>query len=426
MTNTALWERRKNVLSPSYKHFYKEPLNIVKGDGVWVFDESGNRYLDCYNNVASVGHCNQNVLKALYSQASTLNTHTRYIHENVVKLGEVLTSKLPSQLDTCFFVCSGSEANDLAYQIAKITTGNHGLIVTESAYHGNSNTIGYSTTDKNKLPNQNWIATIEPPNTYRGPFLEDEVNLGKKYASFLDESLKTLAANEIKPAALLLDPSFDSNGVLIPPEDYCSILSAKIRAAGGLVISDEVQAGYGRFGEKWWGFERYNFTPDIVTMGKPMGDGHPVAAVVTTKEIAKKFAKLDYYFNTFGGNPVSTAVALAVIKEIDTLNLLQNVHLVGLYLKKGLDVLYEKFSFIGNIQGAGLFWGLDLVKDRITREPLTADQLQNITTLLKDEGVLMGFTGRYRNILKIRPPLIFTKENADQAIRALDKVLQVI
>ncbi|MBT7582184.1 MAG: aminotransferase class III-fold pyridoxal phosphate-dependent enzyme, partial [Kordiimonadaceae bacterium] len=200
----------------------------------------------------------------------------------------------------------------------------------------------------------------------------------------------------------------------------------KTHAAGGLVICDEVQAGYCRLGDNWWGFEKYDIVPDIVTLGKPMGAGHPVAAVVTTREIASKFAEIDSYFNTFGGNPVSCAVASAVLDEIDNNELLKNVTEVGEHLRVGLDKLNDKYDFIGNIQGSGLFWGLDLVEDRVTKEPMHDDKLRHITTLLKDEGVMMGSTGRYDNILKIRPPLIFSKENADQALAAIDKVFSAL
>jgi len=426
MTNTELWKRREKALGPTYSHFYDEPLNLVKGEGVWLYDEEGNKYLDCYNNVVSVGHCNPNVVKALSDQAALLNTHTRYIHENVVSAAEKLTAKFPDKLDTCIFVCTGTEANDLALQMARAVTGDYGAIVTDAAYHGNSVAIAAMDPDRMVGKGTEWIETFEPPNIYRGSHDEGQENLAKYYADKADGAISKLKEKDMGLAAAMLDLSFDSNGILIPPEGYFPLLIEKIKAAGGLVIVDEVQAGYCRMGEHWWGFERYDVEPDIVTLGKPMGAGHPVAAVVTTREIASKFAKIDSYFNTFGGNPVSTAVAEAVLDEIDNQDLLKKSTEVGKYLEKGLDKLKQKYDFVGNIQGAGLFWGLDLVQNADTKEPMSREHLRHITTLLKNEGVLMGSTGRYGNCLKIRPPLVFSKENADQALAALEKVFSTI
>lgn len=422
MTNTKLWQRRQQALGPTYSHFYDEPLNIVKGDGVWLYDETGRQYLDCYNNVVSVGHCNPNVVKALCTQAALLNTHTRYIHENVVTLAEKLTSKFPDRLDTCIFVCTGTEANDLALQMARVMTGNQGAIVTDAAYHGNSTAIGAMAQERKDFVKPEWLETIEPPNTYRGSHTSRDEPLAELYAAEVDHAITRLKDYDQGLAAIMLDVSFDSNGFLTPPDGYLPLVAEKTRAAGGLVICDEVQAGYCRMGESWWGYERFGIEPDIVTIGKPMGAGHPIAAVVTTREIAEKFAEIDSYFNTFGGNPVSTAVASAVIDEIDNRGLLQNVTEVGYYLQAGLEALAEKYAFVGILQGSGLFWGLDLVQDPATKEPMSRDQLRHIVTLLKNEGVLMGSTGRFGNCLKIRPPLIFSKDNADQALAALEKV----
>lgn len=421
MTNTALWNRRKKALGPTYSHFYDEPINIVKGEGVWLYDERGKKYLDCYNNVVSVGHCNPNVVKALSDQAATLNTHTRYLHENIVSLAEKLTTKFPAKLDTCIFVCTGTEANDLALQLASAVTGNEGVLVNEAAYHGNSTIMGAMDQRRKDFGQKKWLETFEPPNTYRNP-----EGTAATFAAEIDKGIERLAAKGTKLAATMLDLSFDSNGILIPPDGYTAMVAEKTRAAGGLVICDEVQAGYCRLGGSWWGFEKYGIEPDIVTLGKPMGAGHPVAAVVTTREIASRFAEIDSYFNTYGGNPVSCAVAEAVIDEIDNQELLKNATEVGEHLKGGLDKINEKYDFVGNIQGSGLFWGLDLVEDPESKEPMHDDKLRHITTLLKDEGVMMGSTGRYDNILKIRPPLVFSKENADQALAAIDKVFAAL
>lgn len=412
-------------MGPTYSHFYDEPLNLVKGDGVWLYDEKGNQYLDCYNNVVSVGHCNPNVVKALCSQAALLNTHTRYIHENVVSLAEKLSAKFPKKLDTCIFVCTGTEANDLALQMARVITGNYGAIVTDAAYHGNSVAIGAMDPDRRVEVGTEWLETFEPPNTYRGPH-KDGDDLASFYAEKAGEAIEKLKVKNLGLAAAMLDLSFDSNGILIPPEGYVEQVAHKVRDAGGLLIIDEVQAGYCRMGGHWWGFERYDFEPDIVTLGKPMGAGHPVAAVVTSREIASKFADIDSYFNTFGGNPVSAAVAGAVIDEIENNDLLKNATDVGNHLQQGLRKIEAEFDFVGNIQGSGLFWGLDLVNNPDTKEPMNRQQLRHISTLIKNEGVLMGSTGRYGNCLKIRPPLVFSKENADQALSAINTVFEKI
>ena len=426
MTNSKLWQRRQKAMGPTYSHFYDEPINVVRGEGVWLFDEQGKKYLDCYNNVVSVGHCNPNVVKALSTQAALLNTHTRYIHENVVTLAEKLTAKFPEKLDTCIFVCTGSEANDLAIQMARAITGEQGVLVSTAAYHGNSTVMAAMDDRREDFGQTNWLETFEAPNTYRGPFTNPQDDLAGQYAGEVDKAINRLMDKGTNLAATLLDVSFDANGLINPPEGYFEKVEAKTRAAGGLVICDEVQAGYCRMGENFWGYERFGLNPDIVTIGKPMGAGHPIAAVVTTREIATKFAEIDSYFNTFGGNPVSTAVAAAVLDEIDNQDLLKNVTDVGQYLKAGLESLKQEFDFIGCIQGSGLFWCLDLVKDPQSKTPMSADQLRHIVTLMKDEGVLMGFTGRYDNCLKIRPPLVFSKENADQALGALHKVFATL
>lgn len=427
MTDQTLLERRQYTMANGGHYFYDTPLHLVKGEGVWLWDSADRKYLDCYNNVASVGHCHPKVVEALYAQARQLNTHTRYLHENIIEAGEALAAKLPGDLDAVAFVCTGTEANDLAVQIARILTGREGVIVTEASYHGNSALVTQLSTDMvPKEERADFVATVEPPNTYRGPYRDGEHdNLAENYAAMADDAVAELDERGVGTAAILVDSSFDSNGILIPPEGYLAALTGKVRDAGGLVIMDEVQAGYCRLGTNWWGFETYGVEPDIVTMGKPMGDGHPVAALVMRRSILERLQSREvlHYFNTFGGNPVSTAVAKAVIDVIDEEGLLANAAEVGTYLGEGLKDLNQRHRVIGNYQGSGLFWGLDLVTDPETREPLSCDDLRRITSELADKGVLMGSTGRYGNILKLRPPLIFTRGNADQALAAIDKVL---
>jgi len=416
----SLIQRRERALAPSYQLFYDEPINLVRGKDVWVFDNEGRRYLDCYNNVPSVGHCHPRVVAAITEQVATLNTHTRYLHEGVVRLAERLGHKLGGNLSACWLVCSGTEANDLAIEVARTVTGHHGVIVTEDSYHGNSSLVRLLSTEiYPRADRPDWLEVIEAPNIYRGPHLANEPEVGRLYADMVSVATERLTERGFGTAALLVDSSWDSNGVLIAPDDYLNLAAGHVHSAGGLVISDEVQSGYCRLGDYWWGHQKYALVPDMVTMGKPMGAGHPVAACVTTPSIAERFADRRSYFNTFGGNPVSAAAANAVIDVIDDEQLLTNVTVTGHLLEKGLHELAERHPIIGNVQGSGLFYGLDLVSDPDTKQPLSADDTRGIVTDLKRSGLLTGVTGPSNNVLKIRPPLTF---NADHATTALETI----
>jgi 4-aminobutyrate aminotransferase-like enzyme len=389
-----------------------------------LYDADGVRYLDCYNNVPCVGHAHPRVVAALAEQTALLNTHTRYLHEHVVALAERLARSLPGDLGTCYFVCTGTEANDLAVQIARTVTGRQGVIVTERSYHGNSDLVGKLSTDSYpESERPDWLAVIEPPNTYRGPYREPEPDLGTRYARLVDDALDQLEARGHENATLLVDTSWDSNGVLIAPDDYVALAAAAVRRRGGLVIADEVQAGYCRLGRNFWGHANYGLVPDIVTIGKPMGAGHPVAAVVTTGEIAARFAERRNYFNTFGGNPVSAKVALTVLDVIEDEALLENSSVSGAALGAALGDLASRHDLVGNVQGSGLFWGVDLVADRVTREPVAYADAKRLVSELRRRGVLAGVTGRYTNVLKLRPPLVFGDEHVDLLATTLDQVL---
>lgn len=423
-----LIRRRAAAMAPAYQLFYDDPVHLVSGSGVWVHDSNGRRLLDCYNNVPSVGHCHPRVVAALTAQAGLLNTHTRYLHSTVIDLAERLGASLMGELSTCFFVCSGTEAVDLAVEIARVVTGAHGVVVTESSYHGNSSLVSKLSTDSYTADERpDWLGVIEPPNTYRGPFRSGDDNasepgsLGERYAALLADEIVALDERGHRPAALMIDSSWDSNGVLIAPDGYVSKCAELVRSAGGLVIADEVQSGYCRLGGHFWGHDRYGLVPDIVTIGKPMGAGHPVAAVVTTPAIAATFAARRSYFNTFGGNPVSAAVATAVLDVIDDEQLLSNSTTTGAYLGERLRELMTRHAVIGNVAGSGLFWGLDLVSDRSTRDPISYDDGRRLATALQHDGVLIGLTGRFNNVLKIRPPLVFAREHVDELISVLDR-----
>ena len=411
-----LIERRKRALGPSYRLFYGNPVHLVRGEGVWLWDAEGRKYLDCYNNVASVGHCHPDVVAALASQAATLNTHTRYLHVNVIELSEKIASKMPGDLSVCIFVCTGTEANDLATRIARTITGHAGMIVSEYSYHGNSTLVHtLSTAESDERPD--WLSLFEAPCRYRPAFKGDDLLDG--YVGSVRDAIGSLKRKGQEPAAIMIDSIFDCPGTIEAPQGYFQQVYKTVRDAGGLVIADEVQAGYCRTGKHWWGFQHDSAVPDIVTLGKPMGAGHPLAAVVTTPDIAARFAAKFDYFNTFGGNPVSAAVGKAVIDVIDGENLLENVTRLGAYTKAGLQELQNQYDIIGDVRGRGLFLGIDLVKDRASRTP-DADTALKMINLMKDEGVLISKHGRYENVLKIRPPMVFSKDNADQLLAALD------
>jgi 4-aminobutyrate aminotransferase-like enzyme len=421
--NIDLIERRNRHFAGSML-FYHDPVQIVRGDGARLFDEEGRSYVDCYNNVQSMGHANPEIARAVADQSLLLATHTRYLHTNVIELAEEVAETLPGDLEVCLFVNSGTEACELAMRIARVVTGNSGAIVMENSYHGNSKLVGEMSTMTYPADQRPaYIQAIEPPNTYRGSYRKGEgydEQLGRKYAALVEPAIDALTNNGEGVAAFVCDGIFDSQGALEAPQDYFEHVYAKVRAAGGLCIADEVQAGVCRTGT-FWGFERYA-VPDIVFTGKPFGGGYPVAAVFTTREIADQWANSDIYFNTFGGNPVSAAAARAVLRYAKDQNIPEHVNTVGSYLVSALEELASRYSIIGNIQGRGLFIGVDLVKDRVSREP-AAEIARLIPDAVKDEGVLIGLTGPHGNCLKFRPPLVFSKEDVDFTIRAFDKVL---
>lgn len=414
-----LLERRQKALGPIYELFYDDPVHLVRGEGIWLYGADGRKYLDCYNNVASVGHCHPDVVAALAGQAATLNTNTRYLYENVIELSEKIAAKMPGNLGVCMFVCTGTEANDLATRIARAVTGNHGMLVSEFGYHGNSTLVyALSTADSDERPD--WLSVFEPPCLYRPAFNSGDPVEG--YIGSVRDAIAGLNQKGHRPAGIMIDSIFDSQGTIVVPDGYFREVYRMVREAGGLVIADEVQAGYCRTGDYWWGFEHDGVVPDIVTLGKPMGDGHPLAAVVTTPEIADIIADRLTYFNTFGGNPVSAAVGKAVIDVIDRENMLENVTSVGAFTKQELQKLGGRYDVIGDVRGRGLFLSVDLVSDPAAKTP-DADAAHRMVNMMKDEGVLISTHGRHGNVLKIRPPMVFSRDNADLLLAALDGCL---
>jgi 4-aminobutyrate aminotransferase-like enzyme len=423
METGQLLRRRERVMGPAYRLFYDEPVHLERGEGVYLYDREGRRYLDCYNNVASVGHCHPRVVAALSRQAALLNTHTRYLHENVVRYAERLAATFPGELSVCMFTCSGSEANELAYRIARAVTGNDGAVVLENAYHGTSKTtFELSPEDYPEDQRPAYVATATAPNDYRGPHRRGEDGLGEHYAGAVDEAIGVLSGNGHAPALFIADGVYSTNGILTPPPAYLRESYRRIRAAGGLAVADEVQSGLYRLGDHCWAFEDSAVVPDIVTAGKPLGDGHPLAVVITTPDIAAAFARRHDYFNTFGGNPVSAAVGNAVLDVIEDEGIQENVRATGHYLGQGLQALCDRHELIGDVRGKGLFYGLELVRDRVGLEP-AAEEAIRLRDWLRHRGILLGVTGPQGNVIKIRPPLVFGPEHADELLAKLDEGL---
>lgn len=424
MSGNALVDKRNRLLGPAYRLFYNEPLHIVRGEGVWLFDKDGRRYLDMYNNVPHVGHCHPRVVAAIADQASRLNTHTRYLHENVVDYAERLLSKFPDVLDTAMFCCTGSEANELALRIARAATGGEGIIVTDYAYHGNTRvTYEISTDDCPADQRPAHVVTVPNPDCYRGRYRGADAGL--RYAEHVQEAVDLLLARGIKPAAFLIDTIISSGGVISVAPGYLSRCAELVREAGGLFIADEVQPGFGRTGQHFWGFSADGVVPDFVTMGKPMGNGHPIAAVVAQREYVDAFSKIDNYFNTFGGNPVSCAAALAVLDVIEQEALQDNAAVMGDYIVAGLRALAEQHVLIGDVRGNGLFTVVELVADRKTCAPATA-ATSRVVNGLRERGVLTSSVGLDNNILKLRPPMVIGPAEIDLMLAALDESLQTI
>lgn len=415
----ALIARRQRVLGPSYRLFYDQPLHIVRGEGVWLIGADGQRYLDAYNNVASVGHSHPRVVRAIAEQAAILNTHTRYLHDGVLDYAEQLLATFPEPLSQVIFTCTGSEANDLALRVARSHTGGTGVIVTQLAYHGVTSAVAaVSPSLGQAVPLGLDTRTVAAPDTYR----QDPATLGAWFAAQVQAAIDDMRRHGIRPAALLADTIFSSDGVYSDPAGFLAPAVQAIRDAGGLFIADEVQAGFARTGSKMWGFERHGLVPDLVTMGKPMGNGHPIAAMVSRPDIMERFGREARYFNTFGGNPVACAAAQATLAVIQEEGLQANAARTGQYLREGLRALAERHPLIGGVRGDGLFIGVELVRDRATKTP-AKEATHRFVNLMRERRVLLSATGLHGNVLKLRPQLPFGQEHADLLLAAADQVL---
>jgi 4-aminobutyrate aminotransferase-like enzyme/Ser/Thr protein kinase RdoA (MazF antagonist) len=414
-------EARAERIGGSLSISYQNPLKIVRGSMQYLYDARGRAYLDAVNNVCHVGHCHPRVVKAGQQQMAVLNTNTRYLHEDLVRYAERLCSLLPAPLSVCFFVCSGSEANELALRLARTHTQRKDIVVVDAAYHGNTSTLVEISPYKFDGPGGTgappYVHVAPMPDVYRGKYKRNDPRAGEKYALHIKEVLQQSVG-----AAFICESLLGCGGQIVLPDNYLKEAYRHVRNAGGVCIADEVQVGFGRAGTHFWGFETQGVVPDIVTLGKPIGNGHPLAAVVTTHEIAASFNNGMEYFNTYGGNPVSCAIGLAVLDVIEEEQLQQNALRVGTRLMDGLRELMEKHTLIGDVRGLGLFVGIELVLDRQTLAP-AAQQASYIVNRASDRGILLSTDGPLHNVLKIKPPLVFTKANADYLVATLDDIL---
>nr|XP_033812158.1 ethanolamine-phosphate phospho-lyase [Geotrypetes seraphini] len=424
-------ELRRKHIGPSCKVFFSnDPIKIVRAQGQYMFDENGEKYLDCINNVAHIGHSHPEVTKAAVKQMELLNTNSRFLHDNLVQYAKRLTATLPDRLSVCYFVNSGSEANDLALRLARQYSGHQDIITLDNAYHGHVSSLidisPYKFLQLGKKAKKEYVHVAPSPDKYRGKYREDHPDPASAYAADVRSIIQEAQKKGRKIAAFIAESMQSCGGQVIPPAGYFQKVAEYVHNAGGVFIADEVQVGFGRVGKHFWSFQLQgeDFVPDIVTMGKPIGNGHPMSCVVTTREIAEAFGASGMeYFNTFGGNPVSCAIGLAVLDVIEKEDLRTNAVKVGNYLVELLKEQKEKHPLIGDIRGEGLFIGVDLVKDRNKRTPATAEA-QHIIYKLKEQRILLSADGPYRNILKFKPPMCFTMENARHVVEKLDALLK--
>jgi 4-aminobutyrate aminotransferase-like enzyme/Ser/Thr protein kinase RdoA (MazF antagonist) len=420
-----LLRRRHRVLGTALESLsYRTPLHLVRGDGAWMESADGRRYLDAYNNVPVVGHAHPRVVEAIARQAAALNTNTRYLHSHVVELAERLIATVPEDLDTVLFVNSGSEANDLAWRLATTVTGADAGIATSWGYHGVTHAI--ADFSASEWPRGETPAAAEgylAPDTYRGAYADasDPASVGR---TEIIEAVARLAERGRRPAALFVDSTFTADGIFVPEPAVVAEIVAAARDAGAMFVADEVQSGHGRTGEMW-GFSRWGVVPDIVTLGKPMGNGHPVAAVITRSDIVDRFGAETTFFSTFGGNPVACAAALAVLDVLEEETLLANAATVGDALRAELRSLARRHRSIGDVRGRGLMTGVELVVDPATRQP-HGTLASRVKDEMAERGVLIGTTGRHGNVLKVRPPLRIAREDAALVAATLDEVLEAL
>ncbi len=422
----AILDRRARTLGPNLSVSYQRPLHIVRGFMQHLYDAEGRRFLDAVNNVPHVGHSHPRVVRAGQRQMAVLTTNTRYLHETVVRYAERLGQLLPDPLRICYFVNSGSEANELALRLAWTHTNRRGTVVVDSAYHGNTPTLVGISPYKCEGPGGRGLTPsvrkLPLPDRYRGLFRGEDLNLGERYAASADDAIADLERSGTPVGAFIAESILSCGGQVVLPPGYLQGVYRRVRAAGGVSIADEVQVGFGRVGSHYWGFETQGVIPDIVVMGKPAGNGHPLGIVVTTPAIAESFANGMEYFSTFGGNPVSCAIGLEVLDVIFDEDLQARALATGAKLLAGLKQLVDRHPAAGDARGLGLFVGLELVSDRETRTP-DAAAASYLANRMRDRGFLVSTDGPDHNVIKIKPPLCFSSDDAEALCASLDRIL---
>lgn len=425
-SNADILRLRKQLLNPTLSVSYDEPLKIVRGEGVWLYDQHGQAYLDMVNNVCHVGHCHPEVVRAGQAQMALLNTNTRYLHDNIVEYALRLTATLPTPLSVVFLTNSGTEANDLALRLARAHSKAQGVIVLDHAYHGHSPSMielsPYKFNGKGGHGQSAHVRVVDMPDVYRGKY-HDLSTAGQQYGAMASSAADSLRQHGMSPAAFYCESLLGCGGQIVLPDGYLPEAYAAVRAAGGVCLADEVQVGFGRVGDHLWGFQYQGVVPDIVTLGKPIANGHPMGAVVTTQEIAASFVSGMEYFNTFAGNPVSCAIALAVLDVIENEQLQANAHRVGNFMLDGLRDLQSRHECIGDVRGHGLFLGAEIVSDRAARTP-DKSRAKAVVEAMKTLHVLLSTEGPEDNVLKIKPPIVFSQANAEEFLEKLDRVLR--
>ena len=423
----ALIDRRERVLGSPYRLFYRDPVHVVRGEGAHLFDADGNDYLDAYNNVPAVGHSNPHVHRKVSEQLATLNTHTRYLTDAVIEYAERLTTKFPDPLTQAIFACTGSEAIDLALRIAKHATGGEGIVITRNAYHGTTKSaaeISPSLGTGNPIPET--VALVDAPD----PVRESAEDGGTRFLREIDAAIVSFRERGIPFAGMIVDSVLSSDGVRLSPAGFLGQAADAVRAAGGVYIADEVQPGFGRTGD-WWGFERHAFTPDLVVLGKPMGNGIPISAVIGSDHLFSAFGEQVRYFNTFGGNPVSIAAAAAVLDEIERRDLRANAHMMGERLTTGMREIVAANAQMrdagraADVRGTGLFLSVEFVRAGTGTDPDPATALALVDGL-RERRILVSASGTYENVLKIRPPLVFDERDAARFLDGFEATLREV
>ncbi|EDV33899.1 uncharacterized protein Dana_GF19062 [Drosophila ananassae] len=435
LTKSETIKLRNQHIGQACQLFYRsDPLKIVRGQGQYMFDEEGTRYLDCINNVAHVGHCHPEVVRAGALQMATISTNNRFLHDELVQCARTLTSKMPEPLSVCFFVNSGSEANDLALRLARNFTKRQDVITLDHAYHGHLQSVMEVSPYKFNQPGgekkPDYVHVAPCPDVYGGQFtdkMHPDADMGALYARPIEEICERQLAKGEGVAAFIAESLQSCGGQILPPAGYFQAVYEAVRSAGGVCIADEVQVGFGRVGSHYWAFETQGVVPDIVSVAKPMGNGHPVGAVVTTPEIAQAFHATGVaYFNTYGGNPVSCAIANAVMRIIDEENLQQKAHVLGDYLIRECNRLKQDFECIGDVRGAGLFVGIELVREREARTPDKKSAHWVVNRMKQLHHVLVSSDGPNDNVIKLKPPMCFNRENADEFLLAFRECLTTL